>query len=43
MLSMRSEEMTDRMMTVIDFDSGRLRQAKRALRKIKLRRRADRG
>jgi hypothetical protein len=34
MLSLRAQEMTDGMMTVIDFDRGRLRQAKRALRKI---------
>jgi hypothetical protein len=34
MLSLRAEEMTDGMMTVIDFDRGRLRRAKRALRKM---------
>jgi Sulfotransferase family len=34
MLSLRAEEMTDGMMTKIEFDRGRLRQAKRALRKI---------
>ena len=34
MLSLRAEEMTDGMMTVIDFDRGRLRRAKRALREL---------
>jgi hypothetical protein len=34
MLSLRAEEMTDGMMTVIDLDRRRLRRAKRALRKI---------
>jgi Sulfotransferase family len=34
MLSLTAEEMTDGMMTPIDFDRGRLRRAKRALRKI---------
>lgn len=34
MLSLRAEEMTDGMMTKIEFDRGRLRRAKRALRKI---------
>ena len=33
MLSLRAEEMTNGMMTVIDFDRGRLRRAKRALRR----------
>jgi hypothetical protein len=34
MLSLKVEEMTDGMMTSIDFDRGRLRRAKRALRRI---------
>jgi hypothetical protein len=34
MLSLRSEEMTDGMMTVVDFDSQRLRTAKGALEKL---------
>lgn len=34
MLSLRAEEMTDGMMTVVDFDGGRLRRAKRALRRL---------
>ncbi len=34
MLSLRAEEMTDGMMTVVDLDRGRLRTAKRALRKL---------
>jgi Sulfotransferase family len=34
MLSMRAEEMTNGMMTVIDLDRRRLRRAKRALRKM---------
>jgi hypothetical protein len=34
MLSLRAEEMTDGMMTVIDLDRRRLRRAKRALRRI---------
>jgi hypothetical protein len=34
MLSLRAKEMTDGMMTVIDFDRRRLRRAKRALRKL---------
>jgi hypothetical protein len=34
MLSLRAEEMTDGMMTRIEFDRGRLRRAKRALRKL---------
>ena len=34
MLSLRADEMTNGMMTVIDFDRGRLRRAKRALRKL---------
>ena len=34
MLSLRAEEMTNGMMTVIDLDRGRLRSAKRALRRL---------
>jgi Sulfotransferase family len=34
MLSLRAKEMTDGMMTVVDFDGGRLRRAKRALRRL---------
>lgn len=34
MLSLRSEEMTDGMMTVVDLDKRRLRKAKRALKKM---------
>ena len=34
MLSLRADEMTNGMMTVIDFDRGRLRRAKRALRRL---------
>lgn len=34
MLALRAEEMANGMMTVIDFDRGRLRSAKRALRKM---------
>jgi hypothetical protein len=34
MLSLRSVEMTDGMMTVIDLDTGRLRKAKRALKEL---------
>jgi hypothetical protein len=34
MLSLRAEEMTNGMMTVVDIDRRRLRRAKRALRKI---------
>jgi hypothetical protein len=34
MLSLRADEMTDGMMIVVDLDRGRLRAAKRALRRI---------
>jgi hypothetical protein len=34
MLSLKAEEMTNGMMTVVDLDRGRLRRAKRALRKM---------
>ena len=36
MLSLRDEEMTNGMMTVVDLDRRRLRRAKRALRKIEV-------